>query len=54
MKFWTGAVALADPHQPEVLELLERLAQRRAIDPQALRQLALRRQLRTRGYWPLR
>ena len=43
-----GAVALADPHEPEVLELLERLAQRRAVDPQPLRQLALRRELRAR------
>ena len=39
------AVALADPDQPEVLELLEGLAQRRAVDAQALRQLALGRQL---------
>jgi hypothetical protein len=40
------AVALADAHEPEVLELLQRLAQRRAVDAQPLRQLALRRELR--------
>ena len=43
------AVALADPHEAEVLELLQRLAQRRAVDAQPLRQLALRRQLATRA-----
>src|SRR5205823_5314484 len=39
------AIALADPDEAEVLELLERLAQRRAIDAQPLGQLALGWQL---------
>ena len=43
-----GAVALADADEPEVLELLQRLAEGRTVDPQALRQLSLRRELRAR------
>src|SRR5262249_45050155 len=41
-------VALADANEPEMLELLQRFSQRRAIDAKSLRQLALRRQLRAR------
>src|SRR5690242_7371687 len=43
-----GTIALPDPDEPEMLELLEGFSERRAVDAQAFRELAFGRQLRTR------